>query len=123
MYIAYQGNGMDETQITDYLRRVVQPKMAEVPGLSRAAILGGKEYAMRIFLDPVKMRAFNISSAQVYYVLQANNFQSAAGELRNSYTVTSIRASTSLQDPKSFAAITVLSDGQRVIRLAVPYST
>jgi hydrophobe/amphiphile efflux-1 (HAE1) family protein len=118
MYIAYQGNGMDETQITDYLRRVVQPKMAEVPGLSRAAILGGKEYAMRIFLDPVKMRAFNISSAQVYDVLQANNFQSAAGELRNSYTVTSIRASTSLQDPESFAAITVLSDGQRVIRLS-----
>lgn len=117
MYIAYQGTGMNETQITDYLRRVVQPKMAEVPGLSRAAIFGGKEYAMRVLLDPVKMRAFNISAARVYDVLLANNFQSAAGELRNSYTVTSIRASTSLQDPESFADIIVLSDGQRVVRL------
>ncbi len=122
MYIAYQSiadqsSSMNESQITDYLRRVVQPKMAEVPGLSRAALFGGKEYAMRIFLDPVKMRAFNISAAQVNDVLLANNFQSAAGELRNSYTVTSIRASTSLQDEAAFAAMTVSSDGQRVVRL------
>ena len=117
MYIAYQSTEMNETQITDYLRRVVQAKMAEVPGLSQAAIFGGKEYAMRIFLDPVKMRAFNISAAQVHDILLANNFQSAAGELRNSYTVTSIRASTSLQDEEAFAAITVSSDGQQVVRL------
>ncbi len=117
MYIAYQSTTMNETQITDYLRRVVQAKMAEVPGLSRALLLGGKEYAMRIFLDPAKMRAFNISAVQVNDVLLANNFQSAAGELRNSYTVTSIRASTSLQDEEAFAAITVSSDGQRVVRL------
>jgi len=88
MYIAYQSTSMSETQITDYLRRVVQAKMAEVPGLSRAALFGGKEYAMRIFLDPVKMRALNISAVQVNDALLANNFQSAAGELRNSYTVT-----------------------------------
>ena len=117
MYIAYQSTRMSGTQITDYLRRVVQPKLTEIPGLSRAAIFGGKEYAMRIFLDPTKMRAFNISADQVNNALLANNFQSAAGELRNSYTVTSIRASTSLQDEQSFAAITISSDGQRVVRL------
>lgn len=117
MYIAYQSTSMSETQITDYLRRVVQAKMAEVPGLSRAALFGGKEYAMRILLDPVKMRAFNISAVQVNDALLANNFQSAAGELRNSYTVTSIRASTSLQDEKAFEKIIVSSDGQRVVRL------
>jgi len=117
MYIAYQSTSMSETQITDYLRRVVQAKMAEVPGLSRAALFGGKEYAMRIFLDPVKMRALNISTVQVNDALLANNFQSAAGELRNSYTVTSIRASTSLQDEKAFEKIIVTSDGQGVVRL------
>jgi len=118
MYIAYQSTRMSETQITDYLRRVVQPKLAEVPGMSRAAIFGGKEYAMRIFLDPVKMRAFNVTAQQVNNALLSNNFQSAAGELRNSYTVTSIRASTSLQDEESFAEIAVSSDGQRVVRLS-----
>ena len=117
MYIAYQSTSMNETQITDYLRRVVQPKLAEIPGLSRALILGGKEYAMRILLDPEKMRAFNVSVEQMTNALLANNFQSAAGELRNSYTVTSIRASTSLQDVNAFSAITVSSDGQRVVRL------
>jgi hydrophobe/amphiphile efflux-1 (HAE1) family protein len=117
MYIAYQSTRMSETQITDYLRRVVQPKLAEVDGLSKAAIFGGKEYAMRIFLDPEKMRAFNVSNDQVNNALLANNFQSAAGELRNSYTVTSIRASTSLQDEDAFSAIIISSDGQRVVRL------
>jgi len=117
MYIAYQSTRMSETQITDYLRRVVQPKLAEVDGLSKAAIFGGKEYAMRIFLSPEKMRAFNVTNDQVNNALLANNFQSAAGELRNSYTVTSIRASTSLQDEDAFAAIIISSDGQRVVRL------
>ena len=117
MYIAYQSTVMSETQITDYLRRVVQPRLTEVPGLARAAIFGNKEYAMRIFLDPVRMRALNVSTDQVNGALMDNNFQSAAGELRNTYTVTSIRASTSLQDVSSFADITVVTDGQRVIRL------
>jgi len=117
MYIAYQSTTMTESQITDYLRRVVQPKLAEVQGMSTAALFGGKEYAMRVFLDPVKMRAFDVSADQVYDALLANNFQAAAGELRNSYTVTSIRASTSLQDEEAFRAITVSSDGQRVIRI------
>jgi len=118
MYIAYQSTRMSETQITDYLRRVVQPKLAEVDGMSKAAIFGGKEYAMRIFLDPGKMRAFNVSTDQVNNALLANNFQSAAGELRNSYTVTSVRASTSLQDENAFADIIISSDGQRVVRLS-----
>lgn len=117
MYIAYQSMDMNETQITDYLRRVVQPKLAEIPGMSKASIFGGKEYTMRILLDPIKMRAFNVDTDQVNDTLLANNFQSAAGELRNSYTVTSIRASTSLQNEKSFADITVSSDGHRVVRL------
>ena len=117
MYIAYQSTVMSETQITDYLRRVVQPRLAEVPGMAGASIFGKKEYAMRIFLDPIKMRAFNVSTDQINSALMENNFQSAAGELRNSYTVTSIRASTSLQDVKSFADITVSTDGQRVVKL------
>jgi multidrug efflux pump len=117
MYLAYESETMSETQMTDYLQRVVQPKLAEVPGLSRAMLIGDRDFAMRIFLDPAKMRALNVTADDVNRALLENNFQSAAGELRNSYTVTSIRASTSLQDEESFAAITVKSDGQRVTRL------
>jgi len=117
MYLTYESETMSEIQITDYLRRVVQAKLTEIPGLSRAMMMGAKDFAMRIFLDPVRMRALNISASEVNQALVNNNFQSAAGELRNSYTVTPIRASTSLQDEESFAAITVKSDGQRVVRL------
>jgi multidrug efflux pump len=117
MYLAYTSETMTGTQMTDYLQRVVQPKLTEIPGLSRAALFGGKNWAMRIFLDPGKMRAFNVSTGDVNMALINNNFQSAAGELRNSYTVTPIRAGTSLQDAESFGAITVRSDGRNVVRL------
>ncbi|MCW8925677.1 MAG: efflux RND transporter permease subunit, partial [Xanthomonadales bacterium] len=117
MYLAYESGTMSETQMTDYLQRVVQPKLTEIPGLSRAQLFGGRNFAMRIFLDPGKMRAFSVSASEVNMALLNNNFQSAAGELRNSYTVTPIRASTSLQDAESFGAITVRSDGRNVVRL------
>jgi multidrug efflux pump len=117
MYLAYTSESMTGTQMTDYLQRVVQPRLTEIPGLSRAALFGGKNFAMRIFMDPDKMRAFNVSAGEVNMALLNNNFQSAAGELRNSYTVTPIRAGTSLQDAESFGAITVRSDGRNVVRL------
>ena len=117
MYLTYVSEVMSETQITDYLRRVVQAKLAEIPGLSRAQLMGAKDFAMRILLDPDKMRAFNVSASDVNMALLNNNFQSAAGELRNSYTVTPIRAGTSLQDAESFSAITVKSDGRQVVRI------
>jgi hydrophobe/amphiphile efflux-1 (HAE1) family protein len=117
MYISYQSESMGISQITDYLRRVVQPKLMEVPGVAGADIIGGQEFAMRIWLDPVKMNALGVSTADVNTALMENNFQSAAGELRNSFTVTSIRANTSLQNEDAFASLTVKSDGQNVIRL------
>ncbi|GAA4889518.1 efflux RND transporter permease subunit [Ferrimonas pelagia] len=117
IYLAYVNPDMSGVQITDYLRRVVQPKLTEAEGVAEAEIMGEQQFAMRIWLDPVRMRANGISTDEINQALAANNFQSAAGEVRDSLTVTSVRASTSLQDEQAFANITVKSDGLRVVRL------
>ncbi|WP_417344636.1 efflux RND transporter permease subunit [Ferrimonas sp.] len=117
MYLAYFSDTMSGVEITDYLKRVVQPKFTEVEGVAEAQLYGEKEFSMRIWLDPVRMQANGVTADQINQVLTQNNFQSAAGEVRDSYTVTSVRASTSLQDEASFGNITVKSDGNAVVRL------
>ncbi|GAA5186880.1 efflux RND transporter permease subunit [Ferrimonas gelatinilytica] len=117
MYLAYVNEQMSGVQISDYLRRVVQPKLTEVAGVAEAQLLGDQQFSMRIWLDPVRMRAFGVGTDEVNQALRANNFQSAAGEVRDSLTVTTVRASTSLQDEDAFGNITVKSDGQRVVKL------
>ncbi|MFI3246570.1 MAG: efflux RND transporter permease subunit [Ferrimonas sp.] len=117
MYLAYLSEVMSRVQITDYLKRVVQPKFTEVEGVAEAEIFGAQEFAMRIWLDPMRMRANGVSNSDINLALTQNNFQSAAGEVRDSYTVTSVRASTSLQDEQAFGQITVKSDGVKIVRL------
>ncbi|ROS01488.1 multidrug efflux pump [Sinobacterium caligoides] len=117
MYMAYISEDMSGPQVTDYLRRVVQPKLNEVDGVAEAELAGAQEFAMRIWLNPVEMRAFNITTDDINNALSKNNFQSAAGEVRDSYTVTPIRASTSLQNADAFGNIPVKTTGEQVVRL------
>ncbi|QIZ78048.1 efflux RND transporter permease subunit [Ferrimonas lipolytica] len=117
MYLAYMSESMSGVEITDYLKRVVQPKFTEVDGVAEAELYGAKEFSMRIWLDPVRMQANGISTNDINSALTTNNFQSAAGEVSDSYTVTTVRASTSLQDEQAFGNITVKTDGVNVVRL------
>ena len=71
---------MSSPAISDYLTRVVQPLLATVDGVASADILGGQTFAMRLWLDPVKMAGRNVSPADVATAITANNFQSAAGQ-------------------------------------------
>ena len=73
MYLAYSSKKMTNEQITDYLTRIVQPKLQTVAGVSNAEILGGKTYAMRIWLDTHKMAALNISPTDIASALQKEN--------------------------------------------------
>ncbi|WP_298445586.1 efflux RND transporter permease subunit [uncultured Ferrimonas sp.] len=117
MYLAYFSDSMNGVEITDYLKRVVQPKFTEVDGVAEAQLFGEKEFSMRVWLDPVRMQANGVTAADINQALGKNNFQSAAGEVRDTYTVTSVRASTSLQDEASFGAITIKSEGTKIVRL------
>src|ERR1700746_1205552 len=84
MYIGFSSSDLDANQITDYLTRVVQPKLAAVSGVQRADILGGRTFAMRIWLKPDKMAALGIAPSQVWDALGKNNYLSAIGSTKGS---------------------------------------
>ncbi len=117
MYIGFNSDVMSSSQISDYLNRVIQPKLQAISGVANAEILGGQTFAMRIWLDPDRMAAFGVTPLDVSTALQANNFTTAAGEIKGNYVQTNINAGTSLSSVKGFENLVVVSRGASLIRL------
>jgi len=117
MYISFNSKVMTAAQITDYITRVVQPKLQTIDGVANAQILGGQTFAMRIWLDPNRMAALGVTPGDVKNALAANNFTSAAGEIKSDYTQVSVNALTSLDTPEAFGRLIVLSRGDALVRL------
>src|SRR5512139_2574164 len=81
-YLSFTSDILEANQITDYLVRVVQPRLSALAGVQRADIMGGRTFAMRIWLKPDRMAALGLSPAQVRDALAANNFLSAVGRTK-----------------------------------------
>src|ERR687888_1860759 len=99
MYLGFASKDLDQNQISDYLMRVVQPKLSAVSGVQRAEILGGRTFAMRIWLEPDKMAAMGISPSQVRDALASNNYLSALGSTKGSMVSVNLVANTDLRTP------------------------
>src|SRR5438477_8525092 len=84
MYIGFSSKDLDANQITDYLTRVVQPKLSAVSGVQRADILGNRTFAMRIWLKPEQMAARNVSPSDVHDALAKKNYLSALASTKGS---------------------------------------
>ena len=117
MYIGFASDELSSAAISDYLTRVVQPLLATVEGVASADILGGQTFAMRLWLDPVRMAAHNISANDVNLAIRANNYQSAPGQAKGFYTVTNISADTGLTDINQFKRMVVKAANGAVVRL------
>ncbi|BBR52525.1 MULTISPECIES: multidrug efflux RND transporter permease subunit [Pseudomonas] len=117
MYISFYSQQMSNPQITDYLSRVIQPKLATLPGMAEAEILGNQVFAMRIWLDPVKLAGFGLAATDVTNAVRRYNFLSAAGEVKGEYVVTSINATTELKSAEAFAKLPVKTIGDRRVLL------
>jgi multidrug efflux pump len=117
MYISFSSDEMTPQQITDYVSRVVQPQIETVDGVASAQILGAQTYSMRIFLDPDKLAALNITPQEVSAVLRKNNFQTAAGTTKGEYVQINIRADTDLSSQESFQNIILKSANNAIVRL------
>jgi multidrug efflux pump len=118
IYISFNSKVMNASQITDYLVRVVQPKLQTIDGVANAQILGGQTFAMRIWLNPERMASRGVTAADVRNALFANNFISAAGTIKNDFTQTSIDALTTLNSPDAFGRLVVSARGDALIRLS-----
>lgn len=118
LYLSMTSDVMTSQQITDYAIRVVQPQLQTVDGVAQIEILGGQTYAMRIFLDPIKMAAMHVSPEDVFRVLSTNNYLSAPGSTKGEYVAISIHADTNLHNTKEFSRLIVRSDNHALIHLS-----
>jgi multidrug efflux pump len=117
MYLSFYTEDLDPNQITDYLTRVIQPKLTAVSGVQKAEILGARTFAMRIWLKPDQMAALNVSASEVRRALSANNYLSALGGTRGSDIVVNLVANTNLTTADEFKEMVIREDQGRVVRL------
>jgi multidrug efflux pump len=117
MYIGFSSKDLDANQITDYLTRVVQPKLSAVSGVQRADILGNRTFAMRIWLKPDLMAARGISPSDVNTALSKNNYLSALGSTKGSMVSVNLVANTDLRTPEDFKQMVVKEQNGVVVRL------
>jgi multidrug efflux pump len=117
MYIGFSSNDLDQNQITDYLVRVVQPKLTAINGVQRADILGDRTFAMRIWLKPNEMAARGVSPSDVHDALAKNNYLSALGSTKGSMVSVNLVANTDLRTPEEFRQMVVKQENGVVVRL------
>src|SRR5215470_15786513 len=117
VYLSFSATDLDQNQITDYLMRVVQPKLSAISGVQRADILGNRTFAMRIWLKPDKMAALGISPSALREALARNNYLSALGRTKGSMVSVNLVANTDLRTPEEFRQLVVKQEGGVIVRL------
>ena len=117
-YLSFSSEILEANQITDYLVRVVQPRLTALEGVQRADILGGRTFAMRVWLKPDRMAALNLSPSQVREALAANNFLSAIGRTKGSLVQVNLSANTDLRSIEEFRNLIVRRSGDNLVRLS-----
>src|SRR6202142_973874 len=117
MYIGFASSDLDQNQITDYLTRVVQPKLSAVSGVQRADILGNRTFAMRIWLKPDQMAARNVAPSDVRDALSKNNYLSALGSTKGSMVSVNLVANTDLRTADAFRQMVIDRKNGVVVRL------
>ena len=117
IYLGFSSADLDQNQITDYLTRVVQPKLSAISGVQRADILGDRTFAMRIWLKPDEMAARGVSPSDVHDALAKNNYLSALGATKGSMVSVNLVANTDLRTPDEFRQMVVKQQNGVVVRL------
>ncbi|MFZ0916845.1 MAG: efflux RND transporter permease subunit, partial [Candidatus Udaeobacter sp.] len=116
-YLSFTSNILQPNEVTDYLVRLVQPRLTAIAGVQKADILGGRTFAMRIWMKPDRMAALNISPSQVRDVLAKNNFLAAVGNTKGSLLQVNLTANTDLHTAEQFKQLVVRQDKNTLTRL------
>jgi len=117
MYLSMQNPNMTAEQLTEYIERVVRPRMSTVEGVADVQIFGAAEYSMRVWIDPIQLAARKVTASEVLVAINNSNFLSAPGAIENTNTTASITVQSTLQTPEAFSALPLRSEGGNIIRL------
>jgi len=117
MYLAFYSEEMELPQITDYLIRVVQPQLQAAQGVAKAELFGNKTYAMRIWLDPARMAAHEVTGQEVAEVLQTNNYLAGLGHTQGNMVQIDLSATTDISKADDFRRLVIREQGGALVRL------
>jgi multidrug efflux pump len=117
MYITFGSTEMNPEQVSEFLTRVVQPRFATLDGVGNAEILGGRDFSMRVWLDPVRLAARGVTAGDVVQAINANNFLAAPGKTQSEYVAYRLDMQTTLQTPETFGMLPIRSEGDQLVRL------
>lgn len=96
MYIGFNSDTMPSNNITDYLSRVVQPKLQSIEGVQTAQLLGSRNFALRAWLNPLKLAAYDLTAADINKALQVNNYISGLGNTKGQMVQVNLTSNTDL---------------------------
>jgi len=116
-YLSFSSDILSQEQITDYLARVVQPRLSAVTGVQRIEIFGARTFAMRIWLKPDRMAALGISPSQIQQALAANNYLAAIGSTKGALVSTKLAANTDLHSAEEFRNLVIYQQDDIIVRL------
>ncbi len=116
-YLSVDGGELNRAEVTDYLKRRVNPQLAGIDGVQRIGLHGERDPAMRIWLDPVRLAALNMSADQIWSALEANNVIATLGKTENANQQINLLSNATLKTTEDFARLVVLREGSTVIRL------
>jgi multidrug efflux pump len=117
MYLGFSAPEMKQNQVTDFLVRVIQPKLTAIAGVQRADILGERVFAMRVWLKPDRLAALGVTPSDVRRALQANNYLAAVGKTKGTMTAINLVANTNLTSPDEFRQLVIKQKGGVLVRL------
>ncbi|MFM8455052.1 MAG: efflux RND transporter permease subunit [Gammaproteobacteria bacterium] len=117
LYASFANKNMSNPQITDYIKRKIKPNLATLDGVAAVDILGGQTFAMRVWLEPEKMQAYQISADALTQALAAQNYQSTAGQSKSYFLISNISVNTHLENLSEFENIIIKSENNKIIRL------
>jgi len=117
MYIAFYGDEMTPPEITDYLRRTVLPKLQATPGVAKAQTNGDQSFAMRVWMDPVRMAALGVTATDVHDTLRQNNFLAGVGNTKGDYVAVNLTASTGISTEQAFGDLVIRKEEGALVRL------
>jgi multidrug efflux pump len=117
MYLSFASTILQDNQVTDYLTRIVQPRLSSIEGVQRAEILGGRSFAIRAWLKPDRMAALGVSPSDVRQALATNNVLAAVGETKGALVQMNLTATTDLKSADEFKKLVIRRDGATLVRL------
>ncbi|MCP8939310.1 efflux RND transporter permease subunit [Alsobacter sp. SYSU M60028] len=117
MYLTFASDQMTPEQVTEYLTRVVQPRFATLDGVGSAEILGGRDFAMRVWFDPLKLASRNVTAGDALNAIRSSNFLAAPGKTQNEFVAYALEMQTTLQTPEAFGALPIRASGDQIVRL------